>query len=182
MLRGQPQYRRQRCSAYHAHTCPPGSRAANVAGCAGSIGNTKPLFTRAHPLEPPSTPPATTPHHWEPPPSLRQSATWAAWQATSRSPDGGGSERSLKGWLDKPPLSEWTEEERQYAWDAFQALAMLDHNKAIYCAKDFVSKVFHDFYFQVRPRSFKCRPASTPSDSHSACYRSLFDGLGNGIK
>ena len=26
---------------------------------------------------------------------------------------------SLKGWLDKPPLSEWTEEERQYAWMLF---------------------------------------------------------------
>src|ERR1043166_3391097 len=28
-----------------------------------SIGKTKPLFTRAHPPEPPSTPPATTPRH-----------------------------------------------------------------------------------------------------------------------
>ena len=32
-------------------------------GVGWSIGNTKPLFTRAHPPEPPSTPPATTPRH-----------------------------------------------------------------------------------------------------------------------
>ena len=62
----------------------------------GSIGNTKPLFTLAHPPEPPSTPPAITPHHWEPPPSLRQSASWAALQVASRSPDGGGSERLVQ--------------------------------------------------------------------------------------
>jgi hypothetical protein len=35
-----------------------------------SIGNTKSLFTRAHPPKPPSTLPATTPRHWAPPSSL----------------------------------------------------------------------------------------------------------------
>ena len=72
-------------------------------GVGWSIGNTKPLFTRAHPPEPPSTPSATTTRHWEPPPAsperqlgnLAGSPQDAGWRReySSRPPDDGGSER-----------------------------------------------------------------------------------------
>src|SRR5215831_5681829 len=72
-----------------------------------SIGNPKPLFTRAHPPEPPSTPPATIPRHWEPPPAAperqrgslagRQQAAGGRREYRSRPPDDCSSERRENG-------------------------------------------------------------------------------------
>ena len=74
---------------------------------------------------------------------IRDRRTWPDLELDAEPVAGWHTPEHLKGWLDKPPLSEWTEEERQFAWDAFQNLAMLDHDKAIYCAKDFV-KAFEE--------------------------------------
>jgi hypothetical protein len=69
-----------------------------------TIGNTKPLFTRAHPPEPPSTRLVTTPRHWEPTPQAspdhQLGSLAGSQQGTIRRPeysrrpaDDGGSER-----------------------------------------------------------------------------------------
>lgn len=52
-----------------------------------------------------------------------------------------GIPKRLKGWLDKQPYTGWTEEERHWALDAFQALCMIENDKARYVASD-LARIF----------------------------------------
>jgi len=69
---------------------------------------------------------------------VRDRKTWPDLELDAEPQAGWHIPEHLKGWLDRPPLCDWTEEEQRFAWDAFQNLAGLDHDKAIHCAKDFV--------------------------------------------
>jgi hypothetical protein len=70
-----------------------------LSGPLGSIGNTKPLFTRAHPPEPSIS---DHPTSLRATPQPHQSASWAALDAASRPQDDGNGERLVQTLQDCP--------------------------------------------------------------------------------